>query len=226
MRRTSSTHMISSAGFSKPASRASPCATPGLSSIVSPCARSVNREEVVVQERVVVEKLISRRRARHLLQPVQRLLGETQHHVIDGAIVSCGCVQPHDIDRHGGAPGLRPQRVPLWLSRFARSTLSGLSQLVPVEWPNLLPIDFQHSMRQGRQWHPQWVIRLLGQVLNAVLDQRHQCCQLVGRRAPAGLEDRDDALAEQHRVIFHSAAPMPGGRRKNCTSALLRGILQ
>jgi hypothetical protein len=39
MRRTSSTHMISNAGLSNPANRASPCATPGLSTIASPWAR-------------------------------------------------------------------------------------------------------------------------------------------------------------------------------------------
>jgi hypothetical protein len=49
-------------------------------------------------------------------------------------------------------------------------------------------------MCQFRERHPQRVLRSLRQVLDAVLDKGHQRRQLVGRRAQAGLEDRDDTL--------------------------------
>ena len=55
-------------------------------------------------------------------------------------------------------------------------------------------------MRQVGDWHPQRVVGLLGQVLDAVLDQRHQRRQLVGRRAQARLQDRHHTLAEQQRI--------------------------
>ncbi len=55
-------------------------------------------------------------------------------------------------------------------------------------------------MRQRWNRHAQRVFRVGGQVLDAVVDQRHQRGELVGGVALACFEDGDDALAEEEWV--------------------------
>lgn len=55
-------------------------------------------------------------------------------------------------------------------------------------------------MGQVGDRHHQGVVRLGGQVFDAVLDQCHQCGELVRGGAQPGLQGRDDALAEEEGV--------------------------
>ena len=82
----------------------------------------------------------------------------------------------------------------------SRARLGGLAQLVALERADLLPVEFQHPVRQLRDRYTQDVVRMLGHVLDAVLDQRHQRGELVRRGPQARLEDRHHALPEEQRV--------------------------
>lgn len=93
---------------------------------------------------------------------------------------------------------------------------------MPIEGPNLSPVQFEHpvgDIRYGNRW---WGVRSVGKVLDTVVDQGGQRCQFVCRRAQPGLQNRQDALAQQQWIIVHGNTDVYVGESvcsDSCTSS-------
>ena len=93
-----------------------------------------------------------------------------------------------------------------------------------VERPHLTPVDLEHAAGEVGYRHRQTLCWILGQVLDALVDQRHQRRQLVRGGAQPGFQDRDHPLTEQQRVdaVLSHAPPLWARRCIAASSALSR----
>jgi hypothetical protein len=64
----------------------------------------------------------------------------------------------------------------------------------------LAPVDFEDAVRQVGDRDEQCVTRVVGQMLDAMVNQCHQRGEFVGCRPQSCLKDRDNALTEKQRV--------------------------
>ena len=165
MRRTSSTHMISSAGLA-----ARPVAQDRVRRRVSGrwCRRAPQRRPDTWSCRN------SRRRGMDhssmcpaVSAPMQRLLGEAHHDLVDGAFV---CGRRRIVPRPPNRCRSRRCRKPVRGSQYSCARLRRLAQLLPVEWARSAPVDLQHPVRHIGNRRLQHVLGLLRHVLDAVLD--------------------------------------------------------
>lgn len=148
-----------------------------------------------MQVRVVVEKAVRGIRTGKPLQAMQWLLRQTQRDLVDGSLIRVRQTRRGHVDsdasrsRTGRIPEVvrRSQNPSTWLRR--------LPQFVSVERNYLPPVDFEHAPRQLGNRHRQLVVKVLGEVLDAVIDQGHQRRELVRRCPQPCFQDRDDPLA-------------------------------
>ncbi len=77
-----------------------------------------------------------------------------------------------------------------------------------LERSDLVPVERKDTVSEFRDRNDQCVVSVRRQVLDGVLDQRHQRRQLVGGVPLAMLEQCDDALAEQQRITRHGRCPV------------------
>ena len=79
--------------------------------------------------------------------------------------------------------------------------LTRLAQLSEaMERCDLAPVGLQDSLGQTGDRDPELVIRVVGEVLDAVVDQSHQCREFVGGSTEPGFQHGNDSLTEGQRV--------------------------
>ena len=105
---------------------------------------------------------------------MQWLLSQTQRDLVNGPPICRRSTQLREVDRDPRPPDCGFRAEFIGSDQNSRARLGGLAQLVALERADLLPVEFQHPVRQLRDRYTQDVVRMLGHVLDAVLDQRHQ----------------------------------------------------
>ena len=172
--------------------------------------RKLFQRHVLTEKRIVVEERIAHGRAGEFLQARKRLFSQSDGDFFDSRLERFRRACLGDVQRKStiAGVGLRPQCC---RSLGDPSPFSGshLDKVTPLERANLRPIQAEDPLGQVRNRHPQDVVGILRQVLDAMLEQCHQGGKFVGRVALPGLQYRHDAQAEEKRIgngIGHSVS--------------------